>query len=157
MDILALGNLTAVVDRIDLPETGCFPFLGGVEGPDRDTAFQGITGFGEVFPLQLQGILVFFQVSVYGGRTYGFEFFRYVGGTIEGGPSGDSGHLLSHEGGEDLPALVPEKGPDQAEGGDDLVGIQPLAFSLGGSLLFRFEFYRFPVPVEQDFLHRPGG
>ncbi|MDR3173914.1 MAG: hypothetical protein LBU19_06675 [Treponema sp.] len=41
MDILACGGLPAVVDGVDLPETGYVPLFAGVEGAYGDTAFQG--------------------------------------------------------------------------------------------------------------------
>jgi hypothetical protein len=60
-----------------------FPFLSGVEGADGDTAFQGIQWFGVPFPLQPQGVLVLFEVPVYGGGAYGGEFFGCPGGDEE--------------------------------------------------------------------------
>ncbi|MDR2050039.1 MAG: hypothetical protein LBP69_11355, partial [Treponema sp.] len=53
-------------------------------------------------------------------------------------------------------AFIPEEGPDQTESGDDLTGIDPLAFPVGGPLFFRFELYRLPVQVHQDRFDRPG-
>jgi hypothetical protein len=42
---------------------------------DGDTAFQGIQWFGETFPLEPEGVLVFFQIPVNGGGAYGGELF----------------------------------------------------------------------------------
>jgi hypothetical protein len=87
MDIAAKRGLTTVMNRVDLPETGCFSFRAGVEGADGDTAFQGTQGVGETFPRESEGFLVLFEVPVNGRRTYGGEFFRDFGGDGEGRPS----------------------------------------------------------------------
>jgi hypothetical protein len=50
MYFLACGNLTAMMNGVDLPETVLFSLPAGVEGADGDAAFQGIQGFGEAFP-----------------------------------------------------------------------------------------------------------
>jgi hypothetical protein len=36
-----------------------------------DTAFQGMKGFGEAFPLQPEGVLVFFEIPVDSRETDG--------------------------------------------------------------------------------------
>ncbi|MDR2070564.1 MAG: hypothetical protein LBP81_03980 [Treponema sp.] len=55
-------------------------------------------GFGETFPFQPEGVLVFFETPVDSRGTDGCEFFSDAGGTVEGRPAGDIGHLLPHEG-----------------------------------------------------------
>jgi hypothetical protein len=70
-------------DRVNLPETGCFSFFPGVERAYGNTAFQSIPGFGEAFPLHSKGILVFFQIPVYGRRPYPGELFGYCIGDLE--------------------------------------------------------------------------
>jgi hypothetical protein len=42
--------------------------------------------------------------------------------------------------------FVPEEGPDEAEGGDDLVGVDFFALMDGGSFFRRFEFDRLAFP-----------
>ena len=143
-----------MVDGINLPKTGFLAFLGCVEGADRDAAFQGIKGFGEAFPFQSEGFLVFFEIPVYGGRAYLFEFFRDLIGDAEGRPAGDIRHLPPHKRGEYLPALEPEKRPDQAEGDDYLVGVDAFPFSVGRPFFLRFAFYRLAVHVDQDLFYR---
>jgi hypothetical protein len=150
MDVLALGGLTAMVNGVDLPETGHISFLTGVEGTNGDTAFQRIQGFGETFPLESEGILVFFEVSVYRRGTDLYEFFRDFGGDAEGQPLHNVLHLGAHKGREDLPALVPEKGPDEPETGDDLIGVDSFAFPVCGPFFIRLEFHRFPVHINQE-------
>ncbi|MDR1316838.1 MAG: hypothetical protein LBK13_08205, partial [Spirochaetales bacterium] len=44
-------GLSAVVNRVNLPETGCFALPAGAGGTDGDTAFEGGKGFGEALPL----------------------------------------------------------------------------------------------------------
>jgi hypothetical protein len=78
-----------------------------------------------------------------GSWADGQELFPDGRGDAEGGPLRDEGHLLTQEGGEKFPALKPEEGPDEAEGIDDLVGIDFFALSVGGSFFRRFEFDRF--------------
>jgi hypothetical protein len=39
MRLMSNRGLSAIVDGVDLPETGSFPLLAGVEGFDGDTAF----------------------------------------------------------------------------------------------------------------------
>jgi hypothetical protein len=56
--------------------------------------------------------------------------------------------LLTDEGGQELPALIPEEGPDEAEGGYDLSGIDFFALPVGGSFVPRFEFDRLAVDHE---------
>jgi hypothetical protein len=57
-------------------------------------------------------------------------------------------------GGEDLSAFVPEEGPDQAESGDGLIGIDPFSCAVGGPFFFRLEFQRLSVAIDQDFPDR---
>src|SRR5215471_17171290 len=76
MQVLARCGLPAVVDGVDLPETGLFSFFACVEGTDGDTAFEGIHRFCEAFPLQPEGLFVFFEVTVYGRGAYLFQHFR---------------------------------------------------------------------------------
>jgi hypothetical protein len=65
MQILTRYYLPVVVNGVYLPKSRLFTFLAGVEGADRDATFQGIQGFGGAFPgLQLQGLLVFFEIPV---------------------------------------------------------------------------------------------
>ena len=115
----------------------------GIKRADGNAAFQGIYGFGAAFPLRLEIFLVLFQVTVDGGRAYCFELFGGFGGDAEGFPLGDEGHLLPHKRGEDLPALEPEKCPDQAEAGCDLIGVDTFPFPVGRPFFLRLQFYRF--------------
>jgi hypothetical protein len=69
-------------------------------------------------------------------------------------PCGDVRHLLAHKRCQNLPAFVPEEGPDEAEGGDDLIGIETLAFAVGRPFFFWFELDRLPLAVYQDFPDR---
>jgi hypothetical protein len=66
------------------------------------------------------------------GGAYGGELFRYVLCDMKGRLSGDDGHLFPYKRGEDLPVLVPEKGPDHSERGNDLIGADPLPFRFVG-------------------------
>jgi hypothetical protein len=66
MHILALCGLSAVVKRVNLPETGFLPLLTGVEDPYGDTAFEGRKSFGEALPLHPESGFILFQVTVYG-------------------------------------------------------------------------------------------
>jgi hypothetical protein len=45
------------------------------------------------------------------------------GGDTESGPADDIVYLPAHKGSQELAAFIPEEGPDQAEGHDDLIGI----------------------------------
>jgi hypothetical protein len=136
MDIMVKSGLTAAVDRVDLPETGYFSFLAGIEGRYGNAAFQGTKGCGETFSLEPEGSFVFFEVPVYGRGAYGFEFSRDFGGDVEGWPSGDILYLLAHEGGEDFATFVPEKGPEDFEDSDDLVGVDSFPYAVCGPLFF---------------------
>jgi hypothetical protein len=145
-----------MVNRVDLPETGHFSLLARVESANGDTTFQGILWFGETFPLEPEGVLVFFEVSVYGRGADFYKFFRDFIGDTEGLPPCDERHLGPHKGREDFPALVPEKVPDESETGDDLFGIDPLAFPVRGPLFFRLEFHRLSVRIKQKRFGRFG-
>jgi hypothetical protein len=59
MDILTLGNLAAVMNHVNLPETEGFALLAGVEGAYGNTTFQGSRGFGDAFSLELESFFVF--------------------------------------------------------------------------------------------------
>ena len=84
--------------------------------------FEEVAGFGEAFALQ-----------------------------GEGGPGGDIVHLLADEGGKEFSALIPEEGPDKAEGIDDFVGIDFFALTVGGSFFLWFEFDGRAFGDEEDF------
>ncbi|MDR3325420.1 MAG: hypothetical protein LBS82_05510 [Spirochaetaceae bacterium] len=144
MDVLALGGLTAMMNGVNLPETGDLPLLTRVEGAYGDAAFQGIQGFGETFPLESEGRLVLFEISVYGRGADFYELFRDFTGDAEGLPLRDVLHLRPHKRREDLPALVPEKGPDESKTGDDLIGVDPCAFPIRGPLFSGLRFTAFP-------------
>jgi hypothetical protein len=116
----------------------------GVEGANGDTAFQGIQRFGETFPLEPESFLVFFEVSVYGRGADFYEFFRNFAGDTEGRPLRDEGHLRPHKGRKDLPTFVPEKSPDEPETGDDLIGVDPLAFPVRRPPFSGLSFTAFP-------------
>ena len=89
-----------------------------------------------------------------GSWAYLFELFRYVLRDVKIRPSGYMPHLPPHKRGKYLPALVPEKCPDQPEGGDNLIGIGPLPLAVRRTLFFRLEFYCPAVRREQDFPDR---
>src|SRR5215469_1322726 len=97
MHVPARGGLPAMMDSVCLPKPGCFPFFRGIEGADRDAAFQGIYWLGQAFPFQLQGIFIFFEIAVYGCGAYLREFFSDVIGDAESRPLGYICHLLPHE------------------------------------------------------------
>ncbi|MHB9291956.1 hypothetical protein Holit_01044 [Hollandina sp. SP2] len=42
--------------------------------------------------------------------------------------------MLADKGSQELPAGIPEEGPDDAEGGDDLIGIDFFALPIVGGL-----------------------
>jgi hypothetical protein len=88
------SGLTAMVNRVDLDETGGFPLLAGVKGPQGDAHFEGHNRFGEAFAFHPQRILVFFEIPVDGGRAYAQELFPDFGGAVKGRPTGDEGHDL---------------------------------------------------------------
>ena len=106
MHIVAHGGLAAVVNRVDLPEAGLFSLLGGIEGADGDEAFQVFYGFGKAFPLQLERLLVLFQVAVNRRGAYPFELFLDFRRYAESLPLGDEGHLLAHQRSQNLRTLV---------------------------------------------------
>ncbi|MDR3356008.1 MAG: transposase family protein [Spirochaetaceae bacterium] len=119
-----------------------FPFSTGAEGPDRDTAFQGIRGPGEAFPLYPGRIPVFFEVPVYGRGAYRFELFRYVPGDMKGRPSvrrrtSGAGGLRKIR----FRHTCTGNGPDRSGGGDGLRFFRCLlirACTLPGYRLFFF-------------------
>jgi len=74
MQVLALSSLAAMMDSVDLPKTGLLTLLTGVKCADGDAAFQRIQGFRAAFPFQPEGILVFFEVAVYGRGAYLLSF-----------------------------------------------------------------------------------
>jgi hypothetical protein len=49
-------------------------------------------------------------------------------------------HLPAHEGREQLPALIPEKRPDQTQGGGDFIGVDFFALPVGRPWFGGFEF-----------------
>jgi hypothetical protein len=51
---------------------------------------------------------------------------------VEGRPQGDERHLLTDEGSEGLPALMPEGCPDEAEAGDGPASVDFFALPVGG-------------------------
>jgi hypothetical protein len=120
-DILAGSGLSAVMDGVNLDKTGQFPFLGGVKGADGDTVFEEPRGFGEGFAFEGGSGPVIFEGAVDSSRAYPHQ-------------------LLSHEGREQLPALIPKKRPDQAQGGDDIVGVDFFALPVGRPWFGGFEF-----------------
>lgn len=79
VNILSLSVVFTVMNRINLPEIGCFPFILTIEGADGDAAFEGIDGFGETFSSYFHFLLIFFERSVYGCRAYLRELFSLFG------------------------------------------------------------------------------
>jgi hypothetical protein len=79
---------------------------------------------------------------------------------VKGRPRGDVPHLLPHQRREDFSstsltyAFVPEEGPDQPEGRDDLTGIDSFSRAVCGTFLFRLELHRPAFSVDQDFPDR---
>jgi hypothetical protein len=73
--IFAAGGLSAMMNRVNLPETGLFPLFARVKRPYRDAAFQAGNGFGEAFPFEPERFLVFPEIPVYGRGAYGFQLF----------------------------------------------------------------------------------
>jgi hypothetical protein len=101
--------------------------------------FEDVCELGEGFALKGEGGLVFPEYAVDGGRAYPHQLIPDSGGDAEGRPPDDIIHLPAHEGNRELPALIPEEGPDQAQGGDNIIGVD--FFAVGGSFFFRrFEF-----------------
>ena len=111
--------------------------------------FEEAAWFGEAFALQGEGGLIFFEGAVDSGGADGQEFLPDGRGDAEGGPGGGEGHVLADEGSQELPAFMPEEGPDEAEGIDDLAGIDFFALPVGGSFFPRFEFDRFAFDDER--------
>ncbi|MDR2476611.1 MAG: hypothetical protein LBD18_02355 [Treponema sp.] len=95
--MLTAGSLSAIVDGIDLPETGSFPLLAGVEGTDRNTAFEGMRRPGEAFRHELESRFIFFEAAVDNSGTYPAECFRSFGSDTAVLRGGDEGHRLPHE------------------------------------------------------------
>jgi hypothetical protein len=128
-----------VTGGVNPDKTGQFPFLGGVKGADGDTVFEDARRFGEGFALEGEGGPVVFKGAVDGGRAYGHQLFPDGGRNAEGGPQGDIIRLLAHERREQLLAFIPEGGPDEVEGGEDLVGVDFFALPIGRLWLGGFE------------------
>jgi hypothetical protein len=57
--------------------------------------------------------------------------------------------VLADEGSQELPAFMPEEGPDEAEGSDDFVGIDLFPLPVGGSFFWWFECDRFAIDDER--------
>jgi hypothetical protein len=119
-----------------LDKTGEFALMGGVKDADREAVFEELAGFGEAFALEGEGGPAFFEGTVDGGRADGQELIPDSGSDAERRPLSDEVHLPTDEGGQELrifgsTAFIPEERPDEAEGGDDLVGIDFLAEAVG--------------------------
>jgi hypothetical protein len=103
-----------------------------------DTVFEEARGFDEGFALECGSGLAFPGYAVDGGPAYGHKFFADGGGDAEGRPVGDIAHLPAHEGCQELPAFIPEECPDQAQGGDDFIGVDFFALpAYLGALVWR--------------------
>jgi hypothetical protein len=116
--------------------------------------FEEVAGFGEDFAFEGEGGLVFFKGTVDGSGAYGQEFSFDVRRDTEGRPSGDRVHLLPHKRSQDLrtsglTAFIPKEGPDEAEGSDDLMGVDFFTGTVGGSFLRRLEFDRLAFDDKQ--------
>jgi hypothetical protein len=145
-DILAGSGLSAMMDDVNLDKTGEYTLQRGVEGADRDVVFEEVARFGERFAFEGEGGLMFFKGTVDGSGTYGQEFNFDIRGDTEGRAEGDSVYLLPYKGGQylrtfDSTAFIPKEGPDEAEGSDDLIGIDFFTGTVGGFFL-RLEFDR---------------
>jgi hypothetical protein len=113
--------------------------------------FREQRGLVRLSPFSLSAALSFFR---YRSMDTGLMVLSFSAMPSVGRPPGDILHLPPHKGGEDFPAFVPEKDPDEAEGSDDVIGIDPFAFAMGGPFSLRFELYRLPIAIDQDFSDR---
>jgi hypothetical protein len=104
--------------------------------------FEEASRFGEAFAFEGESGLIFFEGTVDSSGTYSQEFCFDGGGNTEGRPLGDSVHLLPHKRGQEFPAFIPEERPDEAEGSDDLIGVDFFTGTVGGSFFRRLEFDR---------------
>jgi hypothetical protein len=89
-----------------------FSFVPGVMGPDGDVLFQEFTRFGATFPLEGEFFPVLFERLVDGNGADGQEPVPDIRGDMERRSHLKEGHLVPDEGGQALPAPVPEEGPD---------------------------------------------
>jgi hypothetical protein len=87
-----------------------------------------------------------------GSWADGFELFHDFGGDVEGRPSGDAPHLPPHQGGEDLPACIPEEDPEDFEDGDDLVGVDTFPLRFAGRFFSGLSFTGFPSRADRTSL-----
>ena len=85
VQILVVGCLPAVMNGVDLPETGLLALLRRVERAYRDAAFERIPRFREAFPPQSEGRAVFLQPPVDGRGAYPASFAAISGAMPKAG------------------------------------------------------------------------